>query len=266
MLTKVGESDAKLSKEKWDSLYRSSHELIDIDLENDLQLRDAYRHVKKSERRLKEGLFLEAGCGPSRLSCLLAKEDIETVGVDFSLNALMLARRLFEREGVSGFLICGNMLAMPFKNNVFSYIYTGGVLEHFENTQEAVNEIYRCLAYGGFTTNTVPYLSLSAVYRMIRWGHVPGIPILKDLIELIETRVLRGERMRFGYETSFSMGKIGAIFSNAGFKNVEVGLFRTHYTLDWVNSKILRELIGKIADGSRLFWPMIYVNAVKENR
>jgi len=263
MLRETLESDLELSREKWSLEYQSRYDLDKMDLKNDPELRDAYLLVKKYERHLKDGLFLEAGCGPSRLSCLLAKEGVKTVGLDFSLNALVLARRLFEREGIDGFFICGNILEMPFRNYLFSYIYTGGVLEHFKNTQKAANEIYRCLAYGGFTTNTVPYLSLSTFYKMLRWGNIPDIPTLRNFIELIETKILKGKRMRFGYEKSFSARKIKRVFMNAGFRNLEIGLFRTYYTLDWVHSKFLRKLITKIADSSTLFWPMIYVNAVK---
>ena len=146
-----------------------------------------------------------------------------------------------------------------------SHIYTGGVLEHFRNTQKAVNEIYRCLIHGGFTTNTVPYLSFSAFYRWLRWGNIPDIYLLRNLLEFIEIRLFKGKRMRFGYEKSFSEKKIRDIFKKAGFKEVEIGLFKTYYTLDWINSnfEFLRNTISKFVNASRLFWPMIYISALK---
>lgn len=75
----------------------------------------------------------------------------------------------------------------------FSFSFTGGVLEHIRNIHEAVNEIYRCLVPGGFTTNTVPHTSLSTPYRVMQWGNIPDIPVLRNLIEFVEVDILRGK-------------------------------------------------------------------------
>jgi len=66
--------------------------------------------------------------------------------------------------------ICGNILEMPFKNNIFQFSYGGGVIEHFKDAQKAVNKIYHVTAVGGLTPNTVPCLSLSTIYRVLLWG------------------------------------------------------------------------------------------------
>jgi ubiquinone/menaquinone biosynthesis C-methylase UbiE len=152
---------------------------------------------------------------------------------------------------------------MPFRNNAFSFIYTGGVLEHIKDIQGAVNEIYRCLVPRGFTTNTVPHTSLITPYRMIRWGNIPDVPVLRDILEFMEIGVLKGKRMRFGYEKSFTLRKIKSIFSNVGFKNVEAGLFKTYYPLEAVPYGSLKRIITTTANSSRFFWPMIYVNGEK---
>ncbi|MGC9203237.1 MAG: class I SAM-dependent methyltransferase [Thermoproteota archaeon] len=240
--------------------------ILEKNLLHDLELKDAYTHVKSyiSKYIRSEGdYFLELGCGPARLSCLLAKEGIKTVGIDLSLNGLRLAKALFKRKNVKGYFVCGNILEMPFKDNVFSFSYGGGVLEHFRDTQKAVNEIYRLTVRGGFTTNTVPYLSLSTIYRMCRWGNVPDIPMMGDIIELLGVKVLKGRYLRFGYEKSFTSSKIKKIFRRAGFRNVETGLFKTHYPLEIISSPVIKEAISKLANSSRLFWPMIYINGEK---
>ena len=66
------------------------------------------------------------------------------MGIDFSLNGLLLPKNLFEKEGATGFLVCGDILRMPFRDNTFSFSFTGGILEHIKCLQGAVNEIYRC--------------------------------------------------------------------------------------------------------------------------
>lgn len=56
-----------------------------------------------------------------------------------------MAKKMFEQEGVSdkGFFVCGDMLNLPFKDNIFSLIYAGGSIEHFSDTGRAVSELRR---------------------------------------------------------------------------------------------------------------------------
>ncbi len=178
------------------------------------------------------------------------------------MNALCISKALFKREGVKGYFVCGDILKMPFKKNIFHFIYTGGVLEHFKNTQKATDEIYRCLDFGGVTLNTVPNISLSTPYRVLRWGNIPDIPVIKELIEFIEIAIFRKKFMRFGYEMSFSGKKMKKLFNNAGFQGVEIGFFETYYPLDWLKGEFFRKVLTEIAN-SRLFWPMIYILAKK---
>ena len=254
-------NELKISRNKWDLEYERYHQIQDIDLINDLELKDSLTYIKKF-RQNREGVFLEAGCGASKISCSLAKEGVKTIGIDFSLNALRTSQALFQREGVRGYFVCGDILKMPFKKEVFSFIYTGGVIEHFRDTQLAVNEIYRCLDINGVTLNTVPNISLSTIYRVLRWGNIPDIPLLSSLVEFVEIGLLRKKFMRFGYEKSFTGKKMQKFFDRSGFEYVKVGFFQTYYPFDWVKSENLKKILTNIAN-TRMFWPMIYVLAEK---
>lgn len=256
-------NDLELTKRKWDEEYENHPDLSEVDLMNIPGLDDLYNHVKKHmDAEPREGFFLESGCGSSKLLCLLAKDGVKTVGLDLSLNGLIFAKRLFKREGVDGLFVCGDMLNMPFKDDAFNFLFSAGVVEHFKDTQKAVDEVYRCLVLGGSTSHTVPCASLSAFYRVLRWGNIPDIPVIKELVELVEVKIFKGKFMRFGYEKSFAPGKLKKIFRNAGFKNVGAGFFKTYYLLDWAKSDFLRKTLTKIAN-TRLFWPMIYVKGEK---
>ncbi len=61
MLPQNSEKDLKLSKEKWDLEYEQFYKLADIDLNNDLELKDSLKYIKKFKEK-NEGFFLEAGC------------------------------------------------------------------------------------------------------------------------------------------------------------------------------------------------------------
>ena len=261
MLPKLSK-DFELTQKKWNEEYRTQYSFETLNSSSDPEINDTYNHVNKYLKH-KKGLFLEAGCGPARLSFLLAKEGINTVGIDFSLTALLIARNLFRKERLNGSFVCGDVLRMPFRENVFSFSFTGGVLEHIRDVKGAVNEIFRCLAPDGFTTNTVPHMSLSTPYRIIQWGNIPDVPGLGNIIEFTEVKVLKGTRMRFGYEKSFTLSKIKGIFGSVGFKNVEAGLFKTYYPLEAVTFGTLKRLITITANSSRFFWPMIYINGEK---
>lgn len=62
----------------------------------------------------------------------------ETVGVEFSLNALKKAKA----KGAK-FLVLADAHALPFKNNAFDLAISNGNLEHFANPQLAINEMAR---------------------------------------------------------------------------------------------------------------------------
>jgi ubiquinone/menaquinone biosynthesis C-methylase UbiE/uncharacterized protein YbaR (Trm112 family) len=261
--------DLKLSQEKWDQEHNkviTGWKKPDLSRELEPELRDAYNYVRRYTEKYmksKNQLFLEIGCGSAKLSYLLAKKGIRTVGLDFSLNALRLAKELFRRGGATGFFVCGNILQMPFKDNAFLLSYGGGVLEHVRETQKAVNEVYRITARRGVTVNTIPYLSLSVIYRMLRWGNIPDIPIIRDILEQFEIKILKGKFLRFGYEKSFTSAKIKKIFTKAGFTNIEINLFKTYYPLDIISSPTLKKAVTSFVNSSRLFWPMIYVKGEK---
>jgi ubiquinone/menaquinone biosynthesis C-methylase UbiE len=220
--------DIKLTEEKWTEEYENFHLSETIDVKHDMQLRDAFSHLQKYVKYINNGYFLEIGSGCSKLSFLLAEKGVKTVGVDLSLSALRIGKSLFEKAGLNGLFVCGDICALPFRTDTFSLMYGGGVIEHFKETKKAVNELYRCLVVNGLITTTVPCISLSTLYRIVRWGNIPDVYPIDLLVESIETKLLKGKFMRFGYEKSFNPKTIERIFQSSGFREIEIGLFRTY--------------------------------------
>ena len=255
--------DLRLTEEKWTQEYQNFHLLEKIDPQHDLELRDAYNHVQKYFKFINNGYFLEVGSGCSKLSFFLAEKGIKTVGVDLSLSALRIGKTLFEKANLTGLFVCGDICALPFKSNTFSLMYGGGVIEHFKDTKKAVDELFRCLTINGLITTTVPCISLSTLYRIIRWGNIPDVYPIDLLIESIETKLLKEKFMRFGYEKSFNPRKIEKLFETVGFSDIEIGLFRTYYPLEPIKIDFVKKAITYIAN-TRPFWPMIYINGLKQ--
>jgi len=244
-----------LTVRKFDSFYGNAE--VGLEKEDELSFASSMEHIKRYWRG--NGLFLEAGCGRGQNALLLAREGAMVVGLDISLGALRVGKQLFERDGQKGWLVCGDMMNLPLKSNLFSLVYAGGSIEHFEDTVAAVKELRRVLADEGLLTSTVPYLSISSLtYRQLS-GNIPDVFPLKGLAELLHMRILGGRHMIYGYEKSFTERKLRHIFRLAGFSDVEVGLFETYYEMRMLRIGFLKEMARKRAH-FRPFWPMVYVN------
>lgn len=171
---------------------------------------------------------------------------------------------MLDGKGITNYqLILGDINKMPIKSNSIDLLYGGGVIEHCENTQTVINEIYRVLKPGGVSFNTVPYLNLGALtYRQI-WGNIPEFPLLKQLAEFVHIKLLGARHMTFGYELSFSAGYLRALHKKAGFKKVTVDKFETKLMFDFIPFDFSRRVCIYLANHCRLFWPMIKVVAEK---
>lgn len=87
----------------------------------------------------------------------IAKIDLRTKGYLF----------VYDRS-----VIHGNVMNLPFENNIFDFIICNHVLEHVENVATALNEIHRTLKKGGTAITQVP-LSLKIPHTIegkISWN------------------------------------------------------------------------------------------------
>lgn len=265
VMPSASSSDIEGTRKQWDKNYLEwtggdvSKYLLEYRKD---YLDDILRPINKFWK-IKRGLiYCEIGCGPAIVGVEMAKKGCLVVGIDLSLEGLKLAKDLYEKEKVEGFFVCGNILKMPFKAESLDLIYGGGVLEHFEDTAKAVKELYRVLKKGGHIFATVPCASFSALtYRQL-YGNIPDLPLLKNILEFIHIKILKERLMEFGYEKSFTQGKLRRLFSQAGFQEIQTGFFECHLPFYRFKSEYFKKFLRKIA-GLEPFWPMVYVEAVK---
>jgi SAM-dependent methyltransferase len=91
-----------------------------------------------------KGLVLEGGSGFSESTLFLGKMRGDSVfALDISLEALKGAKRFANENAVSVNTTCADLRHIPFKKDAFDLVFSGGVIEHFENPVEIVKEMKR---------------------------------------------------------------------------------------------------------------------------
>ncbi len=109
--------------------------------------------------------ILDYGCGKGYRAEKLAKGN-EYWGIDISPENIQLAKTAF--PGQKFILTDGNQI--PVGDGYFDAIYVYDVLEHVADLDATLNELYRCLKYGGKLICELPF---DRSERYLLWIH-PG--------------------------------------------------------------------------------------------
>jgi SAM-dependent methyltransferase len=104
------------------------------------------------------GLHLECAAGLGSLSLTLASRGHTVVSVDLSLRSLsVLSDRAASTKTSDRVLpVVADITALPFKSDSFASATSAETLEHVPNHEDAVAELARVLAPGGWLVGTVP--------------------------------------------------------------------------------------------------------------
>ncbi|MFO0662144.1 MAG: methyltransferase domain-containing protein [Polyangiaceae bacterium] len=97
------------------------------------------------------GEALGVGCGSARLLCRVGGQwsGVRLVALDNADAALAQARATASTFGVTIDTVNGNALDLPFENNRFDAVLSGGLLEHFTDPRLVLAEMVRVLKPGG---------------------------------------------------------------------------------------------------------------------
>jgi len=104
--------------------------------------------------------YLDIGCGATGYTVIeSAKTDgTISIGTDISLEAMIRARRLAEKQKVgkrTAFIVC-SAENLPFKDETFDYISAISILEHISNDEKVIMNISRMIKKFGFLYVCVP--------------------------------------------------------------------------------------------------------------
>jgi len=142
--------DAKYGKESWDELWRHRRRFY------------VYRNVVKIAEEFLGGLpgrrVLEVGCGRGATLLELARKGANVVGLDYSEEAIAVCRKLARESNTANRaeFVNADAQKIPFSEESFDFVFSVGLIEHFEDPTETLSEQYRVLRKGGICLVQVP--------------------------------------------------------------------------------------------------------------
>ena len=202
----------------WDDFWKRDRDLDEI-YDNDGRIPEEL--LRRMD--ITDTVVVEVGAATARDSVILAENGAVSVALDYSHEALRLAREAAQRAGVRLLLVCGDALALPFKNNSIDLVFHQGVLEHFRDPMPLLRENVRVVKEDGTVLVDVP--QTVHIYTLIK----------KALIAM---------NVWFaGWETQFTAGQLAELLKEAGLKPE-----RTYgrFFSPSLAYKILRELLMKV--------------------
>lgn len=140
--------------EKWEQYYQKNSIIVNL-----IEKINKLYFTKIFEKGLcpsDSSLILEPGCGSGLTSARLAKKGHKVVVLDISENALKTARQNFVNLKLPFLGVKADICHMPFKNNIFDMVWNQGVIEHFNNPEVVVREMFRLIKQDGKLILYVP--------------------------------------------------------------------------------------------------------------
>ena len=116
-------------------------------------------------------LFLDLGCNWGRWCIAAARKGYTTVGIDPSLGAVMTARRVADKMGLSINYVVGDARYLPFKNSSFDMVFSYSVLQHMskQNVETILSDIERVLCTDGMSLIQMPnYLGIRNLQNQLK--------------------------------------------------------------------------------------------------
>ena len=180
------------------------------------------------------------------------------------MDGSILIKKYFDEKGYKRYiLIHADINSMPIKDNSVDYIYGGGVIEHFPDTEHILKESYRILKKGGVSFNTVPAFNLWWMLRV--FYTIPAHSKLRKFFEYIHINLLKNKILEknSGYELCFSQNQLVKLHEKLGFKNNQTGEFAFHPSSTRLKNKLLRK-IYYIIQKNRITTAIYFIYGVKE--
>jgi len=115
--------------------------------------------------------LLDVGCNWGRWSIAAAQNGYLAIGLDPSLGAVLAAKRVADKLGLSACFIVADARFLPFRSGCANVAFSYSVLQHFSRSdaEHAITEMGRVLHPGGRTYVQMPTVfGVRCIYHQLR--------------------------------------------------------------------------------------------------
>jgi len=171
--------------------------------------------------------ILDLGCGRGELACAVAEAGALSIGVDFSADALAMARETAAALGRPVQLVRARAEALPFRAATLDAVLATDIVEHLPepDLRRAVREVRDALRPGGrFVVHTAPTREFLAVgqhlKRALQW--LTRTPVAKrltlenELEEAGHSNIHSRHSLRSSLAVAFPAPRVRHAFSDEG--------------------------------------------------
>lgn len=213
---------------------------------------------------IKSGMrILDNGCGYGELLFLCARMNIMSYGVDFSQDAIKIAKKNMKKEFFNKSIKLKkiNSLKLTFPSNYFDAVFFLDVIEHIPKyeSKKALQEIFRVLKPNGkLILRTAPnklYCNLTFPY-FVRWVHFllyPAIFVIfgRKITISRNPRTSIDLKMHINEQTE---GTLKELFSSVQFRKIRIWHDMEVYPKPEI---IVYKIIANL-------WPISEINPIKK--
>ena len=157
--TPAAENRNLVASEQWDASWAGTNAPLRLRPWRDYV---SWRFARLFREYIKPGQrVLEVGCGGSRFLPYFAKDlGADVWGFDYTPAGVASAKAALRRAGVEGKILQADLFAADdVPANHFDVVFSGGFIEHFEDTEGVVNHIVRFAKPGGLVITEIPHVT-----------------------------------------------------------------------------------------------------------
>ncbi|MFC2001663.1 class I SAM-dependent methyltransferase [Chloroflexota bacterium] len=187
------------------------------------------------------GKCLEVGCGTGAISAYLANDGYDCTLLDSSPTAITVAQSNFGRHDLKGTFVVGDVENLPFESDSFDFIFSIGLMEHFDDVVSSLQEQIKLIKPGGeFLAIIAPKKRFDILYYIEHiptyMKNVPQMP--KSIIRKLKPKSFR--KIRTKIRTNL----------NGDTAGIPGGVFRSTFFNDQYESILMQNGLSHICS----FW------------
>lgn len=193
-----------------------------------LYLRHLYAYQIATEKISKNSFVLEIGSGEGYGTSMLSKNVFKITGLDIDKNAIDHAQKKYGSENCVFKLFDG--LKIPFEDNSFDAVVSFQVIEHIQDDENFVSEIYRVIKSDGAFIVTTPNKTLRLKPGQKPWNKFHVREYYPGELEIVLKR-------------KFSDVKVWGIFGNEEVQQIEIARVKRGLNLISLDPLNIRKLV-----------------------